>query len=51
VLIVLATLVLRYHYLVDLVAGVALALLANRVAGSRSAGRRDAASFAAEVAS
>jgi hypothetical protein len=34
VLIVLATLVLRYHYLVDLVAGVALALLASRVAGA-----------------
>ena len=51
VLIVLATLVLRYHYLVDLVAGVALALLANRVARSRRAGRRDAASLAAEVAS
>jgi hypothetical protein len=46
VLIVLATLVLRYHYLVDLVAGFALALLASGVAGPRGAAR-----VAGEVAS
>jgi membrane-associated phospholipid phosphatase len=44
VLIALATLVLRYHYALDLVAGVGLAVLANRVApglvGSRSGGTR-----------
>lgn len=38
-LIVLATLVLRYHYLVDLIAGVALALLASGLAGPRGAAR------------
>jgi hypothetical protein len=39
VLIVFATLVLRYHYLVDLIAGILLALLASRVAGPRHAAR------------
>ncbi|MBW3628126.1 MAG: phosphatase PAP2 family protein [Gemmatimonadetes bacterium] len=46
VLIVLATLVLRYHYVVDLIAGVALALLASRITG-----RRAPSPLAAEVAS
>jgi membrane-associated phospholipid phosphatase len=50
VLIVLATLVLRYHYLVDLVAGVALALLASHAGASLRARPRPAGSLAGEVA-
>jgi glycerol-3-phosphate O-acyltransferase / dihydroxyacetone phosphate acyltransferase len=41
VLIAAATVILRYHYVVDLIAGVALALLASRLA-ARALGRREA---------
>ncbi|HEU4452189.1 MAG TPA: 1-acyl-sn-glycerol-3-phosphate acyltransferase, partial [Longimicrobium sp.] len=39
-LIAAATIILRYHYVVDLIAGVALALLASRLA-ARALGRRE----------